>query len=1085
MTNTITVSGVGIPDGAIPFPSGQIPFGQPGANLYAFLAGANASFGFNMTPNSLEMDFVPVPRNEPIFHGASGNLPSIGTFLEMFIGDFIFRGRVQHADYQSTTSQGTIVKVSLKDDRHSLDGIKIHTEDLGENIPSGVVSIGRAYRLIHGLTDDSNSAVDALVFEYNKIATQGATYSQIIDALQLAINEGQINFSINQIPSTEQLEANIGGAIEALRFKFNMTTVTQVITTILQDSGYDWYWNMTSQQVNLVNKKAEFNISEDNILTLLNEATGYSDVSVATKRLSYGQDAVSEPTKFRLLGGRQQGIINSNLLSPIDGLDTSALDGNVIFYPAWKNISIGFYDSGGYYRTYMPTDKELQMALAGIEQWSYFKIYQTESANDGGFDLSEDEGSKAAQHEDFRSRFDPLETLADIAGDDSINNIRVIDNRRDEAQNWTIDFYGRINNHAQRHFGRSYIALGIVYNEASGLFMPVDSAWCNVENQIDGQLLSASGSIGPFPENYKINTSLGPISPFVANDWRVSAHVVLPADTTYGVHGDQAPASFTEWTEDAPPFNPDGDGKHYVPCTLQVVGKRIVNPRSSTLYGFEDYPDGTLWVQLPIIAGITSQDGVLANLATLIEMSKQLNGKGLFDLVDPTILMEPYSSLTGVAIPVESRVRYGQTYPSSWALGELHYQKQEKVTVDESFVPWNFYPIANDTSLTVMTDSAVRRVQGQYVTHLSSRYADVEQVGLPTITFDSFADQGINASGQYGVRKHGITEMNLTFGKQGYTARYKIASYFASFGKEASLGERSRVELDGILHPIDFTSLGLTNPSPPSSLGPPPAGDTPYLPFPFGEKKTAVKVTITQVNDIFTMVYASNPSSGPIEERYRGTTETGDYEKPPTYAGDEDFVTGAICVDGFLNHGDEALYHMDEFEYDSGVGSRVVYRYFTAGRAFGNGSIVNIVQVNADDSTKYDVVLDGGLSRAIIGAGVLGGGSASIGDTTTLVTNSDANVKPGNAASGLFIQASAGASVPVEIISIDNPGTSGAFAYARKINSYLQPDNSQALTSGIPFPFPSHARVGDQGLLASTADGKNAIFIARIPLGAN
>lgn len=1083
MTNIITVSGVGIPDNAIAFPSGQIPFGKGGANLYAFLAGANTSFGFNATPHSLDMDFVPVPRNEPIFHGASGNLPDIGTFLEMFIGDFIFRGRVQHADYQGATSQGTVVKVRLEDDRHSLNRIKIHTEDLGENVPSGVVSVGRAYRLIHGLTDDANDTVDALVFDYNKIATQGATYSQIIDAIQLAINEGQITFSLNQLPSISQLEANIGGAIEALRFKFNMTTLTETITTILQDSGYDWYWNMTSQQVNLVNKKAEFDITEENILQLLNEATGYSDISEATKRLSYGQDGVSEPTRVRLLGGRQQGIINSDLLSPIDGLDTSALDGNVTFYPAWQNISVGFYDAGGNYRTYIPQDKELQMALAGIEQWSYYKIYQTKKPSLGGFATTGDAGSRAAKHEDFRSRFDPLETLADIAGNDSENNIRVINNRLDEAQNWTMDFYSRINSHAQRHYGRSYIASGVIYNEASGLFMPVDSAWCNIENQINGQTLSASGSTGPFPENYKISTDLGPISPFVSNDWRVSPHVVLPADTTYGPQGNSAPASFTEWTEDAPPFNPDGDGKHYIPCTLQVVGKRIINPRSSTLYGFEDYPDGTLWVQLPVIAGTTSADGILANLSTMIEMSKEVGGEGLFDLVDPTILITPYETLTGVAIPVESRERYGQVYPNPWVMGKLHYQWQEDVTVDESFVPWNFYPIGDDTSLKIMTDRAIRRVQGQYVTHVFSRYADVEQVGLPTITFDSFANQGINASGEYGARTHGITEMNLTFSTAGYTSRYKLASYFASFGKEAPLGERVRAELDGILHPIDFTTLDLTNPAPPPSINPPPAGDTPYLPYLFGEKKTALKVIISQVNDVFTIDYAANPSSGPVEERYRGRTETGDYEKPPTYSGDEDFVSGAICVDGFLNHGDEALYHADEYEYDSSLGTRKVYRYFTGGRAFGNGSIVTVKQANAIVPTNFDVILDGSLARAIVNVGVLGGGSTSVDDTTTLVINSDAKVKPGNAASGLFIQTSAGSSVPVEIISIDNPGTSGAFAYARKINSYLQPDNSQSLTSGTPFPFPSHARVGDQGLLATTSNGTNAIYIARVPLG--
>lgn len=1071
MSNTITVSGVGIPDFAIPFPSSQIPFGQNGSNLYAVLANANATFGFNLTPNKLDMEFVPIPRNEPVYHGTSGQLPAIGTSLSMEIGDFYFKGRVIHSDYDSS-DRGTIVRIGLEDDRKILEKIKIHTEDLGNRPPSGIVSVGRAYRVLHGLTDEDANIVDSLVFEYNKIQEQGATYVEIIEAIQLAIDENQISFDLNKIPSVEKIEANIGGSVEALRFKFNMTSLAEVISSVLQDSAYDWYWNMDSDFVSIVNKKIGFQIEENNLIALINEVSGFGDPSEGTQRLSFGQDASQEPTRFRLLGGRQQGFINSELLSPIDGLDTFVLDGNIVFTPAWGNISIGFYDADGFYRTYTPSDKELQMALAGIEQWAYFKIYQVSE-----FGIPADAGSIAAQHDTFQSRFDPLEILADLAGNDPENNIRIIDNRRDEEHNWVIDFFNRVNNHAQRHFGRSYVLSNVAFNEASGLFKPIDAAWCNLENQIDGQATGVSGSPGPFVEDYDIHTDFGPVSPFVTDDFRISAHVVLPTNTVYGPQGDQAPADFTHWTEDAPPFNPDGDGRHYVPCSIQIVGGRIINPRSSELYSFEDYPDGTLWVQLPIIAGTMQQDGVLANLATLIELSKQVDSAGLFDVVDPTMLIEPYNALSGVAIPIEARIRYGQNFPDPWVTGNEHYLRGEDVEVDDAFVPWNFFPIGNQTSLEIMTDRAVRKVQGRAVNQVFSRYADIQQVGLPTLTFDSFANQAVNASGLYGERTHGVTDFNISLGTEGYSTRYKIASYFAEFGREAPLGERLRAELDGILHPIDFTTFNLASPIPPPP-GDPISSNVPgFMPPLVGEKKAGVKVVISQVNDIFTLDYSNNPSLGPEQERYRGLTETGNYLKPPSYTGSEDFTTGAICVDGFLNIGDSAIYHTDEFELPTG---NTVLRYFTSGRKFGAGNVVLVKQQSSQNSSNYDVILEGGLSRAILNVPALNG-SVRVNDRTTLIANNDASVKPGNAASGVYLQSSSAGAIPVQIISLDDAGTPDAFAYVRRINSDLEPDTGQALGSGIPFPFPSFAQIGDQGLLGTSSDGRDTIYLSRLP----
>jgi hypothetical protein len=77
------------------------------------------------------------------FHGASGQLPYIGSNFELYVGDFFLRGFITHADYTSS-KDGTIVNVTVEDYRKVLQKVKIHTEDLGENVPSGVVSVALA-----------------------------------------------------------------------------------------------------------------------------------------------------------------------------------------------------------------------------------------------------------------------------------------------------------------------------------------------------------------------------------------------------------------------------------------------------------------------------------------------------------------------------------------------------------------------------------------------------------------------------------------------------------------------------------------------------------------------------------------------------------------------------------------------------------------------------------------------------------------------------------------------------------------------------------------------------------------------------
>ena len=1079
--NAIVVSGVGIPLNGIQWPSGQISADKPGSQLCAFLSSMNASFGFNLQPHSFQSEWIPC--GDPCaFHGASGQLPEIGQKIELFIGDFFMRAQVVHADYTSSTG-GTVMKVAFEDSRRTLRRAKIHTEDLGESAPSGVASIARAFRIKNGLTDINGDPSDVLIKEYRRILEFGGTYAQILDAIDIAFNEGKLAIPRSEMPSVSTVGQNIGGSVDTIRFQFNLTTLDEVMTRVLTDTGYDWYWNMDGQKINLINKKLPFQIEENDILDLVSQFGSSSGLNETTQ-LGFGHDVVPDPTRFRVLGGHQEGFINSDILSPLDGLDTSNFDegtNKVVFTKSWDLLSIGFYDVQGFYRTYVPSEKELQFALAGIEQWSYFKKYQTALSTDSppGFELPSDAGHVAAQDPSFQSRFDPVQPFAGLATGNAQSGIRVISNRRDSEHNWTIAFFNRLNDHASRHYGRSYVVEGLLFSEASGFYRVVDAAWGNVENQVQGFTPSASGTLatsGVFVEDYEISRTLGPISPFVRNDFRVAPYCKLPVNTVYGPLGDDVPASFGDWTEDAPPFNPTGDGSHYIPVSLQVVGQRTINPRSDDLYSFEAFPEGTLLCQLPINAGPSGglvSDGIITNLATMLTTNNKLTASGIFDTINPALVLNVYDQLSGVAIPVQARPRYGQDYPSQWVLGDLHYERDEDVQIDDQFVPWAFSPVGSQTSLQVMTDRAVSRVQGKIVPNSSASYADFNQVGLPLLSFDSFAEQNIGPSGLFGEISHGVTEFNISFGIDGFTTRYKIASYFPQFGKDAPLGERVRAQINGIINPIDFVDLDLRQSSPPAVISSSPPAPTPTIPF-FDDEQRAIRVTVTEVNNVFTL---SSIPGNEEEERYRGIDQHN-YTKPhSSFFGDPDFVDGAICIDGFLNIGDEALYNTDEIELPN---SNIVARYFTQGRKFANGTIVEIERVNVSDSSLYDVTIvdptaaSNGIDRAIFGLEVLNG-TVQLGDKTTLAAQGDAPVSPGASNGSIFLTgtASEGAGVtPVEIVVVANPGTVNAIATCRPLGADGNVVTSGTLFSNVlPIPFRELAASGDRGYLASVIVG--------------
>jgi len=756
--STVAASASGVQP-IVMFPSGQIPSDRPGSNLNAYLTNFSASFGFNQNPHRFSMTFAPVGTKETI-HGASGEIPAIGTELSFRIGEFLAKGFVTHAEY-SVTPGGSVVSINLEDKRRILKKVKVTTDDLGSSRASGIVSVPAELREIYNF--NVNQSRDPITWEYRKILEQGATYSEIYNALARSYNKGNIAFDYRNLPSPDVIAANVGGTdAAAIRFKFDMTPLDAMIDRVMKDCAYDWYWNMNKDAVSVVNRKQAFELVEEDIFNKLGNGE--------YKTLRFGHDAVNEPSRVRLLGARQQGFWNSRLLSPIDGIDLP--DSGVTFHPAWRNLTVQFVDFAGEMRSYKPTDLELQMALAGIEQWTYFKIYQTMSASatPPGFDMDPDAGSIAAQHPQFQSRLDPNMPLSEWLGSPS-GNLRIINNRRDAKDNWAMQFFNRVEDLAQRHFGRSYVASGILYNQASGYIQVVDSAWANVENQVEGQAVTETGGTGPFVAGWRINKRLGPIAPFVQGDFRVAAHCVLPSSTLYGPEGEDVPTSFMSWTEDA---HSSGTYEHYIPVKLAEVGQKVLDPRDTTdLYSFQEYPDGTVWAQFPVIvvSGLASGT-VLDTLATVIESVNNSTASGEIDFLSPGLLVYPYTQISGIAIPVEIRKRYGVTYPDTWVSGTLHPTMDEHVAVDEGFAPWNYFPVGNQGSIQVMDSYAKRRLRGLYIDAVQSRYADLSQVGYPTTSFDNFASQDPNSSGLYGIRNHGIASISLSYGTGGVVTNY-------------------------------------------------------------------------------------------------------------------------------------------------------------------------------------------------------------------------------------------------------------------------------------------------------------------------
>ena len=216
------------------------------------------------------------------------------------------------------------------------------------------------------------------------------------------------------------------------------------------------------------------------------------------------------------------------------------------------------------------------------------------------------------------------------------------------------------------------------------------------------------------------------------------------------------------------------------------------------------------------------------------------------------------------------------------------------------------------------------------------------------------------------------------------------------------------------------------------------------------------------------------------QERYRGLTEQ-QYTIPAKLPGsiDPDFEDaagqgGAICIDGFLNLDDEAVYRVNENKLPGG--RREIQRYWTGGRPFSNGTVVFVSGIGSSSDVFDVAIVDTNPLRRLVDVPLLNG-AVNVGENTTLASqasNSTPRVlkRPGSAlnVAGVFLNPGGNSSVPVEVVSITDVGTSGAILSVRRLADNGDIDKNASLEINvIPIPNAEFVIVGDQGVFLSAA----------------
>ena len=124
---------------------------------------------------------------------------------------------------------------------------------------------------------------------------------------------------------------------------------------------------MRNGRFKIIDRKEAINITE-NSFPLAGEKTS----------LRFGYDEGERATAIHLFGAPKEGLLGTGPLSTSTGVYGYSGQGvanlgiamNAGLQPAWRNVTIKYYDGEGVVCNYVPTDRHLAAAIKGIEYWA-------------------------------------------------------------------------------------------------------------------------------------------------------------------------------------------------------------------------------------------------------------------------------------------------------------------------------------------------------------------------------------------------------------------------------------------------------------------------------------------------------------------------------------------------------------------------------------------------------------------------------------------------------------------------------------------------------------------------------------------
>jgi len=858
------------------------PSGIFNTHVEAYLSAFNANFGFNGTPHKFDLEYIPAKFT---FNA----LPSIGSGVSMSIGDFYISGRIKHADW-SKSEKGKVLSISIEDVREDLSDYYIDTYGIfgsADAPTTNIIDVRHWY--IKTYAETRTYGRSRIIRDLDLLEQQGASYRQIYDAIKYFENTvGSVNDLIAKLPLPEVIESQLPQDPDAYRWKFKSEPLLQSISKIFEDISYEWYWNMKDSKINVINRKYAIDIDETDI-PVPNDPN-------PLRSLRYGKDEGERPTTVRLFGAEMEGLIGSGLYmtqSGAYGLDGSQYDmgievGKLRFVPGWK-AKLKYFGPDGWLHSYVPGDRELSSALKGLEFWCMEKGLDNRISN---------------------NTYNAVNGRTTFQESISGSGMGRILNRRTRDRAWIVEWYNRVRTFATNHYGRTYVldAKSPLYNYIDDIEV-LPSAWCNIENQIDS---------GEYDDNYKISEKYKWLAIF----WEADANkmhpfAMLSSSTKWGADGEGTPGTDYNLNETT----------YYVP--IEVKKWDLAHDKFSEDFLETLGDEKGIMVQLPNIAwkDFRKKDDNLAKHHTLISLNKFFSGQTTMDIHNPYDLPEPYSELNSVSLPVKVKRRYGYSYPQLWASGT---GVAREVIISDEYAPWNFQPRGTKSSTELMNDEAQAALTGKIVNRNEVTFAEVIRINLPTISFDNFAKQSEDVRG-YGIVSHGVTAINLTKNMDWWQTKYSIKSHFPEFIKAKPVNRDISEDFNFMLQRManDLRKDVKIDPYRVPTFFQPKSDD--------GRESIKMDTGIEQKLERWVTI--SNVYNRGEDEYYLGVDEfniSWPRALDAGFGGSE--LKVAHCVDGFLQVGMNAIYHLEISPDGTAV------QYFTGGIPLTAGRIVELIE---------------------------------------------------------------------------------------------------------------------------------------------